>query len=58
MFAFFQNHFKPKTQHEGEKVDYRTLNILTEYQVFNLEFCLQELYLSFEETALVLDLMW
>jgi hypothetical protein len=46
MFAFMQNYFKPKSSYEPEKVEYNALNILAEYQVYNLEFSKNDLNLN------------
>jgi len=46
MFAFMQNYFKPKSSYEPEKVEYNALNILAEFQVYNLEFSKNEMNLN------------
>ena len=46
MFAFLQDYFKPRSQYEPERVEYNALNILAEYQVYNLEFAKNELNLN------------
>jgi len=58
MFTFMCEHFKPRTQYEPERVEYNALNILSEYQVYNLEYCKNELCLTDVQTSLVLDLFW
>lgn len=40
------NYYKPKSSYDPERVDYNAANILAEFQVFNLEFCKNELALS------------
>ena len=58
MLQFMQHYFKPRSSIEPERVDYNALNILAEYQTFNLEFVKNELDLSDEQTANVLDALW
>ena len=58
MFAFLQNHFKPRSQYEPERIEYNALNILAEYQVYNLEFSKTELNLNDIQTALVMHNFW
>jgi hypothetical protein len=58
IFNFLQNHFKPRSNYEPERVEYNALNILAEYQTFNIEFCKNELSMNDCQTALVLDIMW
>lgn len=41
MLQFYQWFFRPRSSYENERVDYNTLNILAEYQCFNLEFAKQ-----------------
>ena len=48
MFEFMQWYFRPKNSYEPERVDYNALNILAEYQTFNLEYLKNELDLSDE----------
>ena len=48
MFDYLQWYFRPKTSYETERVDYNALNILAEYQTYNLEFVKNELDLSDE----------
>jgi len=50
--------FKPKSSFDVERVDYNALNILAEFQVFNLEFCKNSLGLTNKQSACVLHLMW
>jgi len=58
MLNHLQWYFRPRNAYEPDRVDYNALNILAEYQVFNLEFCKQELSLNDKQTASVLDLFW
>jgi hypothetical protein len=51
-------YFKPKSSFDLERVDYNALNILAEYQVFNLEFCKNVLGLNDLQSACVLHAMW
>lgn len=51
-------YFKPKSSFDVERVDYNALNILAEYQVFNLEFCKNTLGLNDLQSACVLNAMW
>ena len=43
MFDFMQFYFRPRNSYEPERVDYNALNILAEYQTYNLEFLKNEL---------------
>ena len=58
MFEYLQWYFRPKTSYETERVDYNALNILAEYQTYNLEFVKNELDLSDEQSANVLESLW
>lgn len=58
MFDFMQWYFRPKNSYEPERVDYNALNILAEYQTYNLEFVKNELDLTDEQTANVLQALW
>ena len=58
MFIFFQDHFKPRTSYEPERIEYNALNILAEYQVYNLEWCKNELNLNDFQAAFVLHMFW
>lgn len=58
MFNYMTDYFKPRSSYEPERVEYNALNILTEYQVYNLEFAKNELHLTDFQSALVLDLFW
>ena len=46
MFEFMQWFFRPRNSYEPERVDYNALNILAEYQTYNLEFLKNELAVS------------
>ena len=58
MFNFMANYFKPRTSYEPERVEYNALNILADYQCYNLEFTKNELNLSDSQSAVVLHLFW
>ena len=58
MFNFMQWYFRPRSSFEPERVDYNALNILAEYQTYNLEFLKNKLDLSDEQCANVLDAFW
>jgi len=58
MFEFMQWYFRPRTSYEPERVDYNALNILAEYQTYNLEFLKNELEASDEQAANVLEGLW
>ena len=58
MFEYIQWYFRPKNSYEPERVDYNALNILAEYQTYNLEFVKNELDLNDEQTANVLQALW
>ena len=58
MFEYMQWYFRPKNSYEPERVDYNALNILAEYQTYNLEFLKNELDLNDEQTANVLQALW
>jgi hypothetical protein len=40
------NYFKPRTSYEPERIEYNALNILADYQCYNLEFSKNEMNLS------------
>lgn len=46
MFDFLTWYFRPKSSYDPERVEYNALNILAEYQTYNLEFCKNELALN------------
>jgi hypothetical protein len=58
MFNYMTEYFKPRSSYEPERVEYNALNILVEYQVYNLEFAKNDLHLTDFQSALVLDLFW
>ena len=58
MFDYFQWYFRPKASYEPERVEYNALNILAEYQTYNLEFIKNELDLSDEQSANILENLW
>lgn len=51
-------YFRPKSSLEPERVDYNALNILADYQLYNIEFAKNELTLNDKQSACVLDLFW
>lgn len=58
LIGFFQDYYKPKSSFEQEKVEYNQINILAEYQTYNLFFCKTKLLLDNHKTAVVLDIFW
>ena len=58
MFDFMQFYFRPRNSYEPERVDYNALNILAEYQTYNLEFLKNELDVTDEQSANVLEAFW
>ena len=58
MFDYMQWYFRPRNSYEPERVDYNALNILAEYQTYNLEFIKNELDLNNEQSANVLEALW
>ena len=58
MLDYLSWYFRPRNHYEPERVDYNALNILSEYQCFNLEFCKNELNLNNQQSANVLNLFW
>ena len=46
MFNYLQWYFRPRNSYDPERVDYNALNILAEYQTYNLEFLKNDLDLS------------
>jgi hypothetical protein len=58
MLEHLQWYFRPKNSYDPERVDYNALNILAEYQTYNLLFATKELSLSERQTANILDLFW
>jgi hypothetical protein len=43
LVKFFQDLYKPKSQFGQEKVEYNQINILSEYQLYNIIFAKNEL---------------
>lgn len=58
MLDHMQWYFRPRNSWEPERIDYNALNILTEFQCFNLEFAKNEMALNDNQTAALLDLFW
>ena len=58
MFDYLQWYFLPKNSYDTERVDYNALNILAEYQTYNLEFIKNELDLSDDQCANILENLW
>ena len=58
MLDYMQWYFRPKNSYDPERVDYNALNILSEYQTYNLEFVRNELDFNDEQSANVLDVFW
>ena len=58
MVDFMTWYFRPKSSYEPERVEYNAINILAEYQTYNLEYCKNELALNDEQCANVLDALW
>ena len=58
MFDYLQWYFRPKNSYDTERVDYNALNILAEYQTYNLEFIKNELDLSDDQCANILENLW
>ena len=58
MFEYMQSYFKPRNSYEPERVDYNAMNILSEYQTYNLEFLKNKLDFSDEQCANVLEAFW
>ena len=58
MIDYLTWYFRPRNSYDPERVDYNALNILSEFQCCNLEFCKNELNLNDKQSAIVLDLFW
>jgi len=58
MLDYMQWYFRPKNSYDPERVDYNALNILSEYQTYNLEFVKNELDLHDEQSANVMNALW
>ena len=58
MIKYLTWYFRPRNSYDPERVDYNALNILSEFQCFNLEFCKNELNLSDKQCAAILDMFW
>jgi len=58
MFDYLQSYFRPKNSYDTERVHYNALNILAEYQTYNLEFIKNELDLSDDQCANILENLW
>ena len=55
---FFQELYKPASQFEEEKVEYNKINILAEYQMYNIVFAKTELMFDEFKISVVLDIFW
>jgi len=53
-----QKQFNPENRIEEEKMDYNELNILAEFQIYNLLFAKNELLLEDEPTSYLLEVFW
>ncbi len=51
-------YFRPKSSLDPERVDYNALNILADFQLYNMEFAKNEICLNDHQTASILDLFW
>lgn len=58
LIQIFQEHFKPKSSLEQEKVEYNEINIFSEYQLYNLAFVKNQLLFDDHKAALFLQLCW
>ena len=58
LVKFFQELYKPKSQFEQEKVEYNQINILSEYQYYNMIFAKNELMFDDLKVSVVLDIFW
>ena len=58
MLDYMTWYFRPKNSYDPERVDYNALNILAEYQTYNLEYLKNELDLNFDQCANVLQALW
>ena len=58
MLNFLQWYFRPRSSFEPDRVDYNALNIIAEYQTYNLEFLRNEMDLSDDQCANVLHGLW
>jgi hypothetical protein len=58
IIEILQTHFKPKSSLEEEKLEYNELNILAEYQLYNLLFAKNEILLDNVKTASLLHMFW
>lgn len=55
---FLQDLYKPASQFEEEKVEYNKINILAEYQLYNMTHFKNELMMDDYKVAVCLDIMW
>lgn len=58
MFEYMQWYFRPRNSYEPERVDYNALAILAEYQTYNLEFLKNDLDLTNDQAANILEAFW
>ena len=58
MVEYMTWYFRPKNSYDPERVDYNALNILAEYQTYNLEYLKNELDLNFDQCANVMLSHW
>lgn len=58
LVKFFQELYKPKSQFEQERVEYNQINILADYQMYNMIFAKNELMYDDIQAAVLLDILW
>ena len=58
LVKFFQDLYKPKSQFEQERVEYNQINILAEYQMYNMIFAKNEMMYDDIKTSVLLDILW
>ena len=58
LFNIFSEYFKPKSSLEQEKVEYSELNILAEFQLYNIMFAKNELNFDDYKASLLVNLFW
>ena len=58
LVKFFQELYKPASQFEQEKVEYNQINILAEYQLYNIIYAKNELLFDDYKVSVVLDIFW
>lgn len=58
VYEIYTSYFNPSHSHEYDLVDDNTIKFLSEFQIYNLIFCKNDLKLNDDQCAEVLDILW